>query len=93
MRNSQSDIIGSLNFSGIKSWKINYNFSADNNLDTINLHRVENTFNVNNFIHTFEFYEENNNLEIIATIQILLLMKQIKIILFHLEQEEIIKPI
>ncbi len=62
LRNSQSDIIGSLNFSGTKSWDINYNFSADNSLDTINLHRVENTFKVNNFIHTFEFYEENNNL-------------------------------
>ena len=55
LRSSQSDIIGSLNFSGTKSWDINYNFSADNSLDTINLHRVENTFKVNNFIHTFEF--------------------------------------
>ena len=43
-----------------KNWKINYNFSADNDLNTINLHRIENTFKVNNFVHTFEFYEENN---------------------------------
>ncbi len=62
LRNSQSDIVGGLSFSGIKNWKINYDFSADNNLNTVNLHRLQNTFKVNNFIHTFEFYEENNSL-------------------------------
>ena len=62
LRNSQSDIVGSLGLSGIDQWKINYNFSADNNLNTVNLHRIENIFTVNNFVHTFEFYEENNSL-------------------------------
>ncbi len=62
LRNSQSDIVGGLSFSGIESWKIDYNFSADNDLNTLNLHRLGNTFKVNNFIHTFEFYEENNSL-------------------------------
>ena len=62
LRNSQSDIVGGLSFSGIENWNINYNFSADNDLNTVNLHRIENTFRVNNFIHTFEFYEENNSL-------------------------------
>ncbi len=62
LRNSQSDIVGGLTFSGIENWKIDYNFSADNDLNTFNLHRVGNTFKVNNFIHTFEFYEENNSL-------------------------------
>ena len=62
LRNSQSDIVGGLSFSGIENWNINYNFSADNDLNTVNLHRIENTFRVNNFIHTFEFYEENNYL-------------------------------
>ncbi len=59
LRNSQSDIVGSLEFSGTENWNIDYNFSADNNLNTVNLHLLKNTFNVNNFIHTFEFYEEN----------------------------------
>ncbi len=62
LRNSQSDIVGGLSFNGIENWKVDYNFSADNDLSTINLHRLGNTFNVNNFIHTFEFYEENNSL-------------------------------
>ncbi len=62
LRNSQSDIVGGLSFSGLEDWNINYNFSADNDLNTVNLHRLKNTFKVNNFIHTFEFYEENNSL-------------------------------
>ena len=62
LRNSQSDIVGGLSFSGTENWKIDYKFSADNDLNTVNLHRLGNTFKVNNFIHTFEFYEENNSL-------------------------------
>ncbi len=62
LRNSQSDIVGGLSFNGIENWKLDYKFSADNNLNTVNLHRLGNTFKVNNFIHTFEFYEENNSL-------------------------------
>ena len=59
LRNTQSDIVGSLTFNGIDNWNIDYNFSADNDLNTVNLHLLKNTFKVNNFIHTFEFYEEN----------------------------------
>ncbi len=59
LRNSQSDIVGSFGFSGNDNWNIDYNFSADNDLNTVNLHLLKNTFKVNNFIHTFEFYEEN----------------------------------
>ncbi len=62
LKNSQSDIVGGISFNGIENWTIDYNFSADNDLSTLNLHRVSNTFKVNNFIHTFEFYEENNSL-------------------------------
>ena len=78
LRNSQSDIVGGLSFSGLENWKINYDFSADNNLNTINLHRVSNTFNVNNFIHTFEFYEENNSLGDNSYYLILYLIRQTK---------------
>ena len=62
LRNSQSDIVGSLEFTGNENWNIDYNFSADNDLNTVNLHLLKNTFKVNNFIHTFEFYEENYTL-------------------------------
>jgi LPS-assembly protein len=62
LRNSQSDIVGNLTLSGIENWSVDYDFSADNDLETINLHSLKNTFKVNNFIHTFEFYEENNSL-------------------------------
>ena len=32
----------------------------DSNLDEVNLHQFKNTFQVNNFVNTFTFYEENN---------------------------------
>ena len=62
LRNSQSDLVGNLIFSGIDKWNIEYNFSLDNDLSTTNLHLLKNTFKVNNFVHTFEFYEENYSL-------------------------------
>ena len=60
LRNSQSDIVGGLTFNRTNNWQINYDFSADNGLNTMNFHNLENTIKVNNFVHTFQFYEENN---------------------------------
>ncbi len=60
LRNSQSDIVGGLTFNRTNNWQINYDFSADNSLNTMNFHNLENTIKVNNFVHTFQFYEENN---------------------------------
>ena len=41
---------------------LNYNFSIDNNVQDLNYHKISSEIKVNNFITTFEFLEENNNL-------------------------------
>ena len=62
MQNKSSDIIGNLDFLLIDNLDLNYEFSADNNLDIMNLSKLDATFNVNNFVTTFEFLEENNDI-------------------------------
>ena len=62
MNTKSSDIVGNINlFPSNKNFELNYNFSADNNLDTVNYNKIETTFKVNNFITSFEFLEENND--------------------------------
>ena len=61
MQNQSSDIIGNFNLQPNDKFKINYDFSTDNNLDTINYTKLEAELNVNNFITSFEFLEENND--------------------------------
>ena len=56
----QSDLVGELNFSPNQNFQLDYNFSLNDNLDEFNLHKIENTFSVNNFVNNFIFYEENN---------------------------------
>ena len=60
MQDKRSDIIGRLEISPSENFKLNYNFSADNNFDTLNYNFVEANIKVNNFITSFEFLEENN---------------------------------
>jgi len=62
MQNKSSDIVGNFNFQPNKNFKINYDFSADNNFDTMNYNKIETELKVNNFITTFEFLEENNEI-------------------------------
>jgi LPS-assembly protein len=56
----QSDVVGNLNLSPNEYLDFNYDFSLDNSLDAVNLHLIEASLNVNNFVTTFEFLEENN---------------------------------
>ena len=62
MQNKSSDIVGKFYFNPSKAFNINYDFSADNNLDTINSSKIETDFKVNNFVTSFEFLEENNEI-------------------------------
>jgi len=62
MQNKSSDIVGNFNFQPNNNFKINYDFSADNNFDTMNYTKIETEFKVNNFITSFEFLEENNEI-------------------------------
>ena len=58
----KSDIVGEILYNFNDYLKFEYDFSLKNDLKEVNLHSFKNTFQVNNFINTFEFYEENNNI-------------------------------
>ena len=62
MQSRSSDIVGKFDFYPNNNFKINYDFSADNNLKTLNYNKVEAEFKVNNFITSFDFLEENNEI-------------------------------
>ncbi len=62
LRRSQSDVVGEISYNPLDNFNLNYNFSLKNDLDETNLHLFKNEFRINNFVNTFEFYEENNQL-------------------------------
>ena len=62
MQSKSSDVVGNINFSPSSNFDLNYNYSADNNLDTMNYNFLEAKLNINNFITSFEFLEENNEI-------------------------------
>ena len=57
-----SDIVGELKLNPNKYIDLNYNFSLDNSLDTSNYNFVKSTITINNFVTSFDFLEENNEL-------------------------------
>ena len=57
-----SNIVGQMNLKTNEFIEFNYDFSSDNNLGEMNYHKVNSSFKVNNFITTFEFIEENNEI-------------------------------
>jgi len=58
--NRTSDIVGALSFSPNNIFKINYDFSVDNNLNYKNYELLSSEISVNNFVSTFEYLNENN---------------------------------
>ena len=58
--NRTSDIVGGLSYSPNDIYKINYDFSVDNNLSETNYELFNTEFKVNNFITTFEYLNEEN---------------------------------
>jgi len=62
MQNKSSDIVGQFTYTPKDIIEINYNYSADNNLDTMNYNFLETKLNINNFIASFDFLEENNEI-------------------------------
>ena len=57
-----SDIIGEVKLKTNKFVEFSYDFSLDNDLETINYNLIDTTFSINNFVTTFEFLEQNNAL-------------------------------
>ena len=62
MQSKSSDIVGKITYTPNNLLSFNYNYSADNNLDTMNYNFVEAEFKINNFITSFDFLEENNEI-------------------------------
>ena len=62
MNNKKSDLVGDLRFNPNDYLNFEYDFSLDNDLETPNYHMVNSTLSINNFVTTFEFLEENNDI-------------------------------
>ena len=60
--NKTSDIVGKLTINPNKYINFDYDFSLDNNLETSNYSLAKSTITINNFVTSFEFLEENNEL-------------------------------
>ena len=58
----RSDLIGEFNYIPSKFFDLNYQFSLDKNLDGSNYNLIKTNININNFITSFEFLEEDNYL-------------------------------
>ena len=57
-----SDVVGYIGFSPNSFFSSNYNFSLDNNLDVLKYNSLNAQFKVNNFITSFKYLEENDNI-------------------------------
>ncbi len=58
----RSDFIGEFNFVPSKFFDLNYQFSLDKDLARSNYNLIKTSFNINNFVTSFEFLEEDNYL-------------------------------
>ena len=62
MNTKASDVVGGIKFIPNNNINFDYDFSLDNNLKTSNYNMAKSTISVNNFITSFEFLEENNEI-------------------------------
>ena len=60
--NTRSDIIGKINLTPNEHFKFNYDFSIDNNFDRSNYDSITTEFSVNNFVTSFEYLNEDNEI-------------------------------
>ncbi len=62
----RSNYIGNLKYAPSKFFDLNYQFSLDKNFEESNYDLIKANFNMNNFITSFEFLEEDNHLDEIS---------------------------
>jgi LPS-assembly protein len=62
MQNKSSDIVGNFKLIPGENLNINYEYSFDNNLDTVNYNFLSSSIKINNFVTSFDFLEENNDI-------------------------------
>ena len=58
-----SDLFGSINNQLFENVNLTYDFSLDNDMKTINSNSIETEISLNNFITTFNFIEQRNELD------------------------------
>ena len=57
-----SNIFGSINNNLIDNININYNFSLDNDVQTLDSQNIKTEISINNFLTTFDYVEQNSKL-------------------------------
>ena len=62
LNKKRSDIFGNLNYKPTENLKLGYFFSYDKDLKYSNLEQVNIDYSVNNFLNTFSYYTEDNDL-------------------------------
>ena len=62
MNTKSSDMVGGIRFIPNKYINFDYDFSLDNNLKGSNYNMAKSTLSINNFVTTFEFLEESNDI-------------------------------
>lgn len=60
MQTKRSNIVGGINLIPTNNFNFKYEFSADNDLKSVDYNLINGNFIINNFITSFEFLEENN---------------------------------
>jgi LPS-assembly protein len=62
MQTKRSDIVGEISFFPNKNIDFTYNFSADNDLKSVDYNLIKTEITINNFVTSFDFLEENNEI-------------------------------
>jgi len=60
LNRKSSNIVGEMIFKPKNFFELTYDFSLDNDMQTLNYNLVDTTFSINNFVTSFEFLEKNN---------------------------------
>tara|TARA_B100000941_G_C28372278_1_gene482803 strand:- start:140 stop:877 length:738 start_codon:yes stop_codon:yes gene_type:complete len=60
LNNKSSDFVGFFNFTPKDNFKLNYNFSIDNNLESTNYNFLSTDLTVNKFVTKFEYLQEDD---------------------------------
>ena len=63
-----SNIFGSFKNSFNKNFSLDFNFSVEDDLNTLNYNQISSTISLNNFVTTFNFIEENTDTSDVNTI-------------------------
>ncbi len=57
-----SDLFGNIKFKPSKNFSLDYDFALDNNMDKSNYDGVKTKFSVNNFVTSFEYLDDKNDI-------------------------------